>query len=216
MTGKNHYNKEYFSWQSEVGTFGAKANKIKFEEFINPNTKILDFGCGGGYFLSSFDNIEKHGVEINEFARSEAKKNNLVVYKSSKDIPTNYFDTIISNNALEHTDNPLIELKELYRSLKNNGIICIVVPLDNKKYKFIKNDKDFHLYSWSPMNLGNILTAAGFEVIESKPFIHKWFPYYDTIKKYISWNMFHFFCRLYGSIDNKWYQVRAIATKLEN
>ena len=51
------------------------------------------------------------------------KKNNLVVYKSSKDIPTNYFDTIISNNALEHTDNPLIELKELYRSLKNNGII---------------------------------------------------------------------------------------------
>ena len=28
----------------------------------------------------------------------------------------------------------------------------VVVPLDNKKYKFKKNDKDFHLYSWSPMN----------------------------------------------------------------
>ena len=107
-------------------------------------------------------------------------------------------------------------MKELYRSLKINGKICIVVPLDNKKYKFKKNDKDFHLYSWSPMNLGNILTAAGFQVIESKPFIHKWFPYYNKIKKYISWNMFHFICRIYGLINNKWYQVRAIATKIEN
>ena len=216
MTSKNHYNEEYFNWQSEVGIFGANANKIKFEKFISSNTKILDFGCGGGYFLSLYENIEKHGVEINETARLEAKKNNLIVYKNSKDIPSNYFDIIISNNALEHTDNPLIELKELYRSLKINGKICIVVPLDNKKYKFKKNDKDFHLYSWSPMNLGNILTAAGFQVIESKPFIHKWFPYYNKIKKYISWNMFHFICRIYGLINNKWYQVRAIATKIEN
>tara|TARA_B100001057_G_C22860607_1_gene954372 strand:+ start:965 stop:1615 length:651 start_codon:yes stop_codon:yes gene_type:complete len=216
MTAKDHYNKEYFDWQSEVGIFGATANKIKFEKFINLNTKVLDFGCGGGYFLSQFDKIEKHGVEINEFARKAAQKNNLKVYESSKDIPSNYFDTIISNNALEHTDNPLLELKELYRALKINGKICIVVPLDNKKYKFKKNDKDFHLYSWSPMNLGNILIAAGFDVIESKPFVHKWFPYFYKIKKYMSWGIFHFFCRLYGSIDNRWCQVRAVATKLKN
>ena len=38
--------------------------------------------------------------------------------------------------ALEHCDNPFMELKELYRSLKKNGKICIVVPCDNIKYKF--------------------------------------------------------------------------------
>ena len=38
--------------------------------------------------------------------------------------------------ALEHCDNPFLELKELYRSLKANGKICIVVPCDNIKYKY--------------------------------------------------------------------------------
>ena len=213
MTSKNHYNKKYFNWQSEVGTFGAIANQIKFKDFIKEEKKILDFGCGGGYMLSAFKNIEKFGVEINSVATEIAKKNGLKIFSNSKKLPSNFFDLIISNNALEHTDNPLVELKELYRSLKIGGKICIVVPLDTLKYKYKNNDKDFHLYSWSPMNLGNLLTSAGFRVLESKPFIHKWFPFHKAIKKFISWKTFHFLCKIYGRIDNKWNQVRAVATK---
>ena len=55
---------KYFKWQSHVGIFGAIANRIKFEELIKPNQKVLDFGCGGGYMLSTFENIEKFGVEL--------------------------------------------------------------------------------------------------------------------------------------------------------
>lgn len=213
MTSKNHYNEEYFQWQSKVGKFGAQANKVKFNKVITPNSKVLDFGCGGGFFLSLFENIEKHGVEINPHARSIAEKNKIKVFKSSSEIPNEYYDIVISNNALEHTDNPLLELKELYRGLKKEGKICIIVPLDSINYKFEKDDKDFHLYSWSPMNLGNILTAAGFEVIESKPFIHKWFPFHMYFKKIMSWKLFHIFCFIYGRINKKWVQVRAIAKK---
>ena len=71
---------------------------------------------------------------------------------SSKELPSDYFDLIISNNALEHCENPFLELKELHRSLKKNGKICIVVPLDSLNYKYVSNDIDFHLYSWSPIN----------------------------------------------------------------
>lgn len=63
------------------------------------------------------------------------------------------------------------------------------------------------------MNLGNLMTAAGFKVIESKPFIHKWFLFHQTIKKFITWKLFYFFCRIYGRMDNKWVQIRALATK---
>jgi SAM-dependent methyltransferase len=213
MTSKNHYNKKYFNWQSEVGMFGAIANQIKFKDYIKEKEKILDFGCGGGYMLSTFKNIKKYGVEINSAATKIAKKNGLKIFSNSKKLPDNFFNLIISNNALEHTDNPFVELKELYRSLRIGGKICIVVPLDTLKYKYKKNDKDFHLYSWSPMNLGNLLTSAGFKVLESKPFIHKWFPFHKTIKKFISWKTFHFLCKIYGRIDNRWNQVRAVATK---
>ena len=213
MTSENHYNKKYFNWQSKVGKFGAIANQIKFKDYINDNQKVLDFGCGGGYMLSAFTNIKKYGVEINPNGKKIAERNGLKIFLRSKELPSNFFDLVISNNALEHTDNPLFELKELYRSLKKGGKICIIVPLDSIKYKYKKNDKDFHLYSWSPMNLGNLLTAAGFKVLESKPFIHKWLPFYQILIKFISWNLFNFLCRIYGRIDNRWYQIRALAIK---
>ena len=64
MSSKNHYDEKYFSWQKYVGKFGG-LNKIKFDGIILENQKVLDFGCGGGYLLSSYNNIEDL-VEINE------------------------------------------------------------------------------------------------------------------------------------------------------
>ena len=52
MSFKEHYDEKYFSWQKLVGQFGGEANKIKFDNFIKENQKVLDFGCGGGYLLS--------------------------------------------------------------------------------------------------------------------------------------------------------------------
>ena len=174
----------------------------------------MDFGCGGGYLLNEFKyQIEKHGVEINEVARSQAIKNGLKCYKSSKELPSDYFDLIISNNALEHCENPFLELNELYRALKKSGKICLVVPLDSLNYKYKKDDINFHLYSWSPMNLGNILKANNFEVISSKPFIHKWIPFYHRVKKIIPWWLFHLLCFVYGRLNRKCFQTRVVAIK---
>jgi SAM-dependent methyltransferase len=213
MTNQKHYNKDYFNWQKKVGLFGAEANKIKFESLISNGQKVLDFGCGGGYLLSTYENIEKYGVEINESAIEDAISNKLNIYKSSKDLPENFFDLIISNNALEHCDNPLVELKELHRSLKKGSKICIVVPCDNIKSKYFEKDPHQHLYSWSPANLGNILSVAGFKILETKPFLYKWFPYRYKLKKYMNWKIFHFLCKIWAKIDNTSYQIRAIAEK---
>lgn len=213
MSGQKHYNQDYFSWQKKIGKFGAQANKIKFEKLILDNQKVLDFGCGGGYILSAYNNIDKYGVEINDSAITEAKSNGLKVFKFSKDLPSNFFDLIISNNALEHCDNPFLELKELYRALKPGSKICIAVPCDNIKNKFKETDIHKHLYSWSPNNLGNILDLAGFEVLESKPFLYKWFPHRYALKKYMSWGIFHLLCKIWSRIDNDWYQIRAIGKK---
>ncbi len=214
MSAEKHYNQDYYKWQRHIGVFGAQANKIKFEKLVHDGLKVLDFGCGGGFLLNEFNKkIEKFGVEINEISRNEAIKNGVNCYKSSKDLPSNFFDLIISNNALEHCENPFLEIKELYRALKKDGIICVVVPLDSLNYKYEKDDINFHLYSWSPMNLGNILKANNFDVIVSEPFIHKWVPYYYKIKKFVPWKLFHFFCFIYGRLDRKWFQTRAVAKK---
>jgi len=213
MTGQNHYDEKYFNWQKKISIFGAKANKIKFNKIISENQKILDFGCGGGYLLKEYQNIERYGVEINNVARDIAEKNGLKCYKSSKDLLNEFFDLIISNNALEHCDNPFLEIKELYRSLKKGGKICLIVPLDGLSFHFTEDDICNQFYSWSPANIGNILKANNFKVIETTPFVHKWFPFYYRVKKFIPWWFFHMLCFIYGRLDRKWFQVKAIAQK---
>lgn len=207
------YAENYFNWQKSIGEFGGWANKKKFAEFISCNDEVLDFGCGGGYLLKNIECKKRIGVEINSTAAETARENGLEVYNFVDDVPDNYVDIIISNNALEHTHYPLDELKKLYKKLRNNGKIVFVVPCENITYKYRPNDINQHLYSWSPMCIGNLFTLAGFSVIESKPYIHKWPKNYMKIAKFFGWGIFDLICRIYGQIKREWFQVKIIAEK---
>jgi SAM-dependent methyltransferase len=135
------------------------------------------------------------------------------VFGSVEEVPDDYVDVIISNNALEHTLQPLEELKSLYKKLKVGGKIIFVVPCESINYSYKANDINHHLYSWSPMCIGNLFTEAGFSVIESQSYIHKWPPKYRLIAKLGGRSLFEIACRIYGRIERSWFQVRVIAEK---
>jgi len=94
-----------------------------------------------------------------------------------------------------------------------NGKIIFVVPCENINYAYKPGDINQHLYSWSPMGIGNLFTLAGFSVIESKPYIHKWPPNYLKIARF-GRKIFDFTCRLYGQYERTWFQVRIVAEKI--
>ena len=212
-----HYNKEYFDWQKKVGKFGAKANMFKFSKSIKDDLIILDFGCGGGYLLKEINCKKKIGIEPNITARKQVLENGISdVYENVDDCLKNFkeeVDLIISNHALEHVYNPLIELRKLKEILKVGGKIHFVVPCESISYKYdpIK-DKNNHIYSWSPMNLGNLFKEAGFKVIYSKKLIHKWPPYYRWFAKF-GWRFFNIICIIYAHFARKWFQVEILAEK---
>ena len=215
-----HYDKDYFDWQSSIGEFGGWANQSKFFEYISSNSRVLDFGCGGGFLLKGLNCVKKVGIEVNESAADTAKKNGIEVYRSVAEMPDDYVDVIISNHALEHTLHPLDELVSLYRKLQLGGRIIFVVPCESIGYSYKANDINHHLYSWSPMCIGNLFTEAGFSVIESKPYIHKWpgikyiWPkMYKFIAKVGGRRLFDIACRIYGRIERSWFQVRVVAEK---
>ena len=215
MKTENYYNENYFNdYQKKIGQFGGKANLFKFKDEIKKTDYVLDFGCGGGFLLSNIECNYKAGIEINPVARKHCI-NNLEIdcFSSISEVEDEKFDVIISNHALEHCETPFEIIKKLKQKLKVGGKIIIVVPLDSFKYKFRTDDVNKHLYSFSPMNLGNILQMNGYKNIETKNVLHKWPPMWLKIQKYFGWNFFQFICNIYGHLNLYWSQTKAIGYK---
>lgn len=213
-TDKNlHYSQDYFDWQSQIGAFGGTANKIKFESFVKPSDFVIDFGAGGGFLIEKIQCTKKIGVEINPTARASAEKRGLKMVANLDEIEDATVDVAISNHALEHTDSPVEILKTIHKKLKPGGKAIFVVPCEAITYEYFKDDINFHLYTWSPMCLGNLFTRAGFEVLESKAYRHRWPPYFQQIQKLVGWSLFHIICRVWSRLRGKLYQVRCVAVK---
>jgi|TARA_B110000259_G_scaffold185169_1_gene233649 SAM-dependent methyltransferase len=212
----SHYDADYFNWQKNIGAFGGKANSFKFINSIKPSDVVVDFGCGGGFLLANLKCQRKIGIEPNTSAINSIHENGAEHFYTPQDcidaLGINSVDVIVSNHALEHTLNPLEELKLLYSLLKPSGSIHFYLPLDSINYSYDPLDINYHLYSWSPQNLGNLFVEAGFHVMHSKAYHHKWPPYYSYIAR-LGWPIFHFACKIYARIERKWFQVEILAKK---
>lgn len=211
--GKNeHYNKEYFRWQKQMGIVGGRCDKFKFEPSITENDVVCDFGCGGGYILQQLNCAKKIGIEINETARSVAKGNGIEAYPELKFVENESVDVMISNHALEHVDNPFEILLEMREKLKQDGRLVLVVPLERKNV-YRENDINMHLYTWSPQNIGNLCKRAGFKIIDVAELKHFWPPHYDKILKLFGEKWFYRLSVIWGWLRPNDSQVRVIASK---
>ena len=208
-----HYDDEYFNWQSEGGEFGGWANQTKFVKYITQDDVVLDFGCGGGYLLKNIDCKKRLGVEINPLAAETAKRNGVEVYSKVEDVQDESVDVIISNHALEHALQPLDELRELKKKLKVGGKVIFVVPCESISMRYKSDDINHHLYSWSPMCLGNLFVEAGYSLIESKAYIHKWPKSSVLIRRIGGRRLFNLACRIYGRLSRSSFQGRARGKK---
>ncbi|MEX1239952.1 MAG: class I SAM-dependent methyltransferase [Cyclobacteriaceae bacterium] len=211
-----HYREEYFNnYQKEFGEFGGRANKFMFEKHISGEDAVLDFGCGGGFLLKNLNCRERTGIEINPIARDYCNHvNGIRCLESLEFIPNESIDVVISSHCLEHTTNPFELITLLFEKLRNQGKIIIVVPLDSYQFSWTPNDVDNHLYSFSPMNLGNILQGVGFQEIKTEAVLHKWVPGFKTIDQVFGLNTFHQLSWLYGKYFNKRYvQVKGYGIK---
>lgn len=168
--------REYFAWQSGSGALGARLNLFKFERHVGPGDRVVDFGCGAGHLLEALEAGSKVGVEPGEAARAEAARRGLAVVASPEELPDTSADVVVSNHALEHALAPHAELRELWRVLRPGGRLVVWLPLDDwrAQRRPVAGDRDRHLYAWTPRLLANLLSEAGFEVLECRAVAHAW------------------------------------------
>jgi len=196
--GGEYYDEIYFQWQQNMGRFGGKIQVHMFQPYIKADETVVEFGCGGGYLLDNIVAKEKIGIEINDAARAAATKNGIKSVKNVNDIPDNYADVIISTHALEHVENPMEILRELYKKLKCNGKIVFYVPNESCDTEYSRSEINNHLYTWNCLTIGNLFKAAGYFVHSVKRVQEVWPDNYEKIAQEVSYEVFEQFCKMGG------------------
>lgn len=206
------YGKDYFEWQAKYGDFGSIVDQEKFSKYITSKTKLLEFGCGGGYLLAKLQAKDKIGIEINPIARKQAVKNGVKVVSNTGKIKDGWADLVISNHALEHCHNPLLEIRNLAKKIKKGGKIIFVVPHE-RNTRYHKNDVNQHLYTWSELNLANLFRLAGYKVISVETRKTAWPPLYRQIYYLLGQKIFSLLANAYGRFFAPMWEVRIVAKK---
>lgn len=196
--GEEYYDEEYFKWQQKMGVFGAKIKVSMFQPHIKSDMTVVEFGSGGGYLLQQIDAREKVGIEINDAAREAAEAIGIKSVKNISDVSDNYADIIISTSVLEHTENPLGILRELYGKLKEGGKIVFHVPNESCDTEYIRSEVNNHLYTWNCLNLGNLFKAAGYFVYSVQKVQEVWPKNYYEIAREVSPELFESICTIGG------------------
>ena len=154
-------------------------------EYLNPTEgeRILDVACGGGELSLKIaeKGCEVHGVDISEdaieYAKRLAEREKIVCefeIGSAEDLPypEGYFDKVVCSSSLEHFNDDIKALKEMYRVLKPNG--SVVLTTDSFTYPVRDELKEKHreiahvVNYYTRETLKERFEISGFEINRSK------------------------------------------------
>jgi SAM-dependent methyltransferase len=168
----------YASWQIRMSERLAAEPARRFARYIQPSDIVVDFGCGGGSIISEIQCAKRVGIEPNEFSRDRARARGLEVHSSSIEVEDGSADVVMSCHALEHCQNPFDELVGLGRILRSGGKLVLLLPIDDwRKFRRWRSDEvNHHLFTWNPQLIGNLLSDAGFQVVDARVVTHAWPP----------------------------------------
>jgi SAM-dependent methyltransferase len=197
----------------KAGEFAGLAHQPKFAAYARPDYRVAQLGCGGGWLLRQLPCAERIGVEEDAALAATARRAGIDVVASLAAIADASIDLFISDNAFEHLEWPLAALREVHRALKPGGVAVFVVACESVLVRFRQDDRNGHLHTWSPQAFGNLFKRAGFEVLESRPYVHRWPPGSRHLQRWLGWRAWHLLARLYGFLYLPVTQIRVVARK---
>ena len=199
--------KTYFARQNLNAQQTAIYNKEFFKRFISPQDSVLDFGCGGGHLLRQLPGKRKVGIDINPAALEVAQSNGIETYSSLDAVEGELLSCVISSHAIEHVSDPYGLLLKLKKNLEPDGLLLWLSPMDdwhNTHQRVWKaNDFDMHLYSWTPLTIGNLVTAAGYKLQSVETITHAIPPRIAHRLWRLNKRLFHIAAYIWATFSNR-------------
>lgn len=141
--------------------------------------RVLDIGCSYGfllYFMKKWFeiygcDISKHAIDICKKIFPELPEDRFWVHniKQKLPFPERFFDVIICMDIIEHIDDITIPLEHIYKSLTEDGVFLLKIPI-RTQYKiteFLRFDNDpTHVSVLPEQILVSKLKVTGFKILE--------------------------------------------------
>ncbi|MCG3176726.1 MAG: Ubiquinone biosynthesis O-methyltransferase [Candidatus Omnitrophica bacterium] len=134
--------------------------------------KLLDVGCGPGFFLDEARKAgwDVRGADLSEWAREHCRdRYGIEVFTGTLEearYPDRSFDAVVMNDFIEHVTDPRATLREARRILKNDGVLYISTPdIDSLLSRVLGarwwGINKYHLYYFSRRTLEKMFSAVG-------------------------------------------------------
>lgn len=179
------------------------------KRFVDPlnlpkNARIIDLGCGPGYFLDEMklrEYTNTQGVTLNREDADLVRQNGHSVVQGDMNFLADLdesVDLLFCRHSLEHSPFPYITLLEYNRVLKNNGHLYIEVPAPNCASGHEENRNHYSILDRT-MWL-QLLQRTGFDI--------QWFDYtfpleYTDGRGKVEEHYYVFVCRRRRPVDVK-------------
>jgi SAM-dependent methyltransferase len=128
---------------------------------------VLDFGCGYGEFARHLNDSgwECDGVEVDKAANLESQKKGIKTFNSLSEVKKPY-PIITSLNVLEHIEDDVKILTNLFDILENEGSLILYLPASNIVWSNMDIEVG-HFRRYSKKEIIKKLQSTGFKVTHS-------------------------------------------------
>jgi len=186
---QNSYLEDLYGVGLDVGSseihrrLSHETHRIRFFRRAKRSGRILDIGCGMGYFLAACRDwgYDVEGMDISAdsatYVRDHLKIPVAIGTLEEIDYPSASFDIITMWHFLEHARDPRVYLQKTQKWLKPGGLLVVDVPnytATDARYAW-QNWKGwhlpFHLYHFTPETLCGLLAKYGFRTIRRKSYL---------------------------------------------
>ena len=149
--------------------------KCRFLSTNKANQKLLDFGCGEGYFLNKLKKkgFDTYGVDVS----LTNQPTNIYGSVFDHQLDNKKFKYITAWHSIEHVHELQKTISRMYDLLDEKGTIIVAVPnylsFDARYYKrfWAAYDVPRHLWHFDKKSLKEVFENKGFKLVKLSPMI---------------------------------------------
>lgn len=144
--------------------FTRRLRALQANKYISPAQRLLDIGCGTGYFIQRANCRERYGLD--KIIGDD--------FSDIKNFPDNYFDYVTMLAVIEHIKEPLGIYQEIARILKPGGKFIFTTPKKSAEFilKFyVKDLRQQHKSYFDFDRVQELAEKANLSVVAYQTFI---------------------------------------------